>query len=149
MGLPRRAWVVPVVALFLVFSFELARYLSAAGTERGAVIELLKAQGRGDETGMLKLLDGCAQAPDCVAQVRRNAARLRTEGRPKILLLESASAYTLTSTTGQTRVVWADLEDNGPTYVQCVTIAKRWSLIDGATVSLRRLGPRIGNEASC
>jgi hypothetical protein len=33
--------------------------------------------------------------------------------------------------------------------VQCVTVRKHWSLIDGATVSLRRIGPRIGNEASC
>jgi hypothetical protein len=147
--LPRRLWIVPVVLLFLVVSIELARYLSASGTERGAVISLLRAQARGDAVSMLDQLDACAQDPPCVAQVRRNAARLRARGQPKILLLESDSAYTLKSSTGLTRVVWADIEDNGPTYVQCVKVRKQWSFIDGATVSLRRIGPRIGNEASC
>ncbi|MCW3017072.1 MAG: hypothetical protein JWO02_4164 [Solirubrobacterales bacterium] len=139
----------PIVLLFLAISFELARYLSASGNERGAVVTLLKAQAQGDVPAMLGHLDGCAQDPACVAQVRRNAATLNAKGQPKILLLESGSAYTLTSSTGLTRVVWADLQDKGQTYVQCVTVRKHWSLVDGATVSLRRIGPRIGNEASC
>lgn len=139
----------PIVLLFLVISFELARYLSASGTERRAVIELLEAQARGDTAAMLDQLDGCAKAPSCVAQVRRNATRLKANGRPKILLLESGSAYALKNSTGLTRVAWADVKNQGPTYVQCVTVRKHWSLIDGATVSLRRIGPRIGDEASC
>ncbi len=145
----RRLWIVPLVLIFLVFSFELARYLSASGTERGAVITLLRAQARGDVPGMLAELDGCARVPSCLAQARANALRLTASGRPKILLLESDSAYTLSTRTAKTRVVWADIDDEGPTYVQCVTVRKKWSLIGGADVSLRRIGPRIGNEASC
>ncbi|MCW2998186.1 MAG: hypothetical protein JWN65_1735 [Solirubrobacterales bacterium] len=148
-GLPRRLWIVPVVLLFLVISVELARYLSASGTERGAVVSLLQAQARGDATAMLDQLDACAKDRACVAQVRRNAARLRAKGQPKILLLESGAAYTLKSSTGLTRVVWSDVKGKGATYVQCVVVRKQWSFLDGAKVSLRRIGPRIGNEASC
>lgn len=135
--------------LFLIVSVELARYLSASGTERGAVIRLLEVQGEGDVAGVLDLLDGCAEDPACAQQVRDNVMKLSAKGRPKILLLQSGSAYRLTTTTGLTRVVWADLDDNGPTYVQCVLVRKKWSLVGGADVSLRAIGPRIGNEASC
>ncbi len=145
----RRLWIVPAVLLFLVVSVELGRYLSASGNERGAVIALLREQAAGDVPKMLERLDGCAEDPGCVTAVRRNVARLAAPGTPKILLLESDSAYTLKSTEARTRVVWAILEKNGPTFVQCVTVRKQWSFVEGATVSLRAIGPRIGNEASC
>jgi hypothetical protein len=147
--LPRRAWIVPAVLLFLVISFELARYLSASGTERRDVFALLRDQARGDAPAMLARLSGCAEDPACVAQVRANARRLRIEGRVKILLLESHSAYKLSSTTGRSRVAWTDIDHTGVTYVQCVTVRKSWSLIHGGRVKLLRIGPRIGDEASC
>jgi hypothetical protein len=147
--LPRRAWIVPVVLLFLVISFELARYLSASGSERSDVIALLRDQARGDVPAMLRRLPDCAEQPACAAQVRANARRLRTGGRVKILLLESDSAYTLSSKTGVSRVAWTNLDDADRTVVQCITVRKSWSLIHGARVQLRRIGPRIGNEASC
>ena len=151
-ALPRRRllWIVPAVIVFLAISFELARYLSASGSERSDVVALLRDQARGDVAGMLKRLDGCAQDPACVAQVKRNAATLKTSGHIKILLLESKSAYKLSSSTGRSRVAWTDL-DNGksPTVVQCITVHKSWSMTHGARVALERIGPRIGDEASC
>ena len=98
---------------------------------------------------MLARLDGCAQSPPCAALVRRNAARIKRPGRPKILLLESDAAYKLSTTTGISRVAWTVLEPKGPTFVQCVTVRKSWSMVHGAKVHLRRIGPPIGNEASC
>ncbi len=139
----------PAVVLFLLVSVELARYLSASGTERTAVYALLKAQAAGDVRGMLAELDGCERRPACLAQVRRNAGRLAVGGRPKILLLESPSAYKLRTTTGLSRVAWTALDVKAPTVVQCITVRKRWSFVHGAQVDLRAIGPRIGNEASC
>jgi hypothetical protein len=147
--LPRRVWIVPAVVLFLVISVELARFLSASGAERADVVKLLRDQGRGDVPGMLAQLHGCAADPACVAQVRANAAKLRVTGRVKILLLESKSAYTLTSTTGTSRVAWTDIDHPSRTAVQCITVRKSWSLVHGARVQLRRIGPRIGDEDSC
>lgn len=145
----RLLWVVPAVVLFLAISFELARYLSAPGSERGDVIALLRDQARGDVPAMLARLPGCAADPACVAVVRRNATRLKTPGRVKILLLESGSAYKLSSSTGLSRVAWTVLDVKAPTVVQCVTVRKSWSLTKGARVQLRRISPRIGDEASC
>jgi hypothetical protein len=147
--LPRARWIVPAVVLFLLVSVELARYLSASGTERTAVYALLKAQAAGDVQGMLRQLDDCEQRPRCLEQVRRNATRLNSGGRPKILLLESGSAYKLRTTTGLSRVAWTALNVKSPTYVQCITVRKRWSFVHGGEVSLRAISPRIGNEASC
>lgn len=147
--MPRRLWIVPAVLLFLAISVELARFLSASGAERSDVVALLRDQGRGDVPAMLGRLHGCAPDPACVAQVRANAARLRVDGRVKILLLESHSAYTLSSTTGVSRVAWTDIDHPTRTAVQCITVRKSWSLIHGARVQLRRIGPRIGDEASC
>jgi hypothetical protein len=147
--LPRARWIVPAVVLFLLFSVELARYLSASGTERTAVFQLLQAQAAGDTKAMLERLDGCDAQPRCVAQVRRNAARLDSGGRPKILLLQSGAAYKLKTTTGLSRVAWTALDVKSPTYVQCITVRKSWSFVHGARVSLRAIGPRIDNEASC
>lgn len=135
--------------LFLAISVELARYLSASGAERSDIVALLRDQGRGDAAAMLARLDGCADTPDCAQTVRRNAAALRTPGRVKLLILESKTSYKLTSTTGPTRVAWTDLSNDGKTVVQCVTVRKSWSFVHGARVELRRLSPRIGNEASC
>jgi hypothetical protein len=147
--LPRARWIVPAVVLFLLVSIELARYLSASGTERNAVYELLQAQSAGDTEAMLERLDGCEANPRCVAQVRRNAARLDSGGRPKILLLQSGAAYKLKTTTGLSRVAWTALDVQSPTYVQCITVRKSWSVVHGARVSLRAIGPRIGSEAPC
>lgn len=145
----RRLWIVPAVLLFLLVSFELARYLSASGSERSDVVALLRDQARGDAGAMLRRLHGCRQDSACVATVRQNAVRLRTPGRVKVLLLESKVSYKLSSTTGLTRVAWTDIDDPAKTVVQCVTVRKQWSFVHGAHVELRRIGPRIGNEASC
>ncbi len=145
----RARWIVPAVVLFLLVSVELARYLSASGTERNAVYALLKAQAAGDVEGMLDELDGCSGRPRCLAQVRQNATRLSPGGRPKILLLESDSAYKLSTTTRQSRVAWTSLDVGAQTYVQCITVRKRWSFVHGGVVDLLAIGPRIGNEDSC
>ena len=46
------------VAAFLAVSFAVARWLTQDSRERGAVTDLLRAQGRGDAAAMLALLDG-------------------------------------------------------------------------------------------
>lgn len=134
---------------FLVVSVELARYLSAASAERDAVFQLLVDQARGDETAMLARLDGCAADGRCRAIVAANSRRLRRPGRPKILSYDSPTAYALGQRTGVARVAWADVSHNGLPVVQCVTVHRIWSFVDGASMSLRRISAPIDNEAGC
>lgn len=147
---PRTVALVAVgVIVFLAISLELARFLTGPGVERDAVYALLVAQARGDVPAMLDKLDGCATDARCRREVEANARRLRQPGRPKILSLESKTAYEVGSRTAPARVAWAIVSRNGLPVVQCVEIAHSWSLLSGASVSLRRLSAPIGNEAGC
>lgn len=136
------------VLAFLVVSFGLARFLTTENRERAAIADLLDAQARGDARRMLSLLDGCASDARCRATVAANARRLQRPGEPKILRLDSATAYALGAVTGTTRVAWAIVDGSLPV-VQCVAVRRGGSALAGRTVSLLRISAPIGNEASC
>lgn len=147
---PRTVVLVAVaVAAFLAISVELARFLTGASGERDDVYALLVDQARGDGAAMLARLDGCAADPGCRALTVANARRLRTTGKPKILSYESETAYSLRTKTAKARVAWSVVSRSGLPVVQCVTVRRSWSFIDGSSVSLRRLSAPIGNEAGC
>jgi hypothetical protein len=145
----RRALIAVAVAAFLAVSLVLASFLTAAGAEREPVFRLLRAQARGDVPAMLAQLRGCAADPACRAEVAANARRLRRAGTVKILSLQSATAYHLGTTTGRTRTAWAVVDRNGPAVVQCITVSRRWGVLSGTSVTLRRLSAPIPPESGC
>jgi hypothetical protein len=119
---PRRLVLITLAALaFLAVSFELALVLAAEGKERAAILAALERQAR--------------------AQGR--------EGEVKILRLDSSTRFSLSTTTGTSRVAWATLDPRGPTVVQCARVRRTWSFTSGAVVTLERLSAPIGLEAGC
>ncbi len=120
----RRTVIAIAVIAFLLVSFELARFLGAAGAERDRVYDLLVKQ-------------------------TQTSPRYRSFGDPKILKYESKTAYSLGTKTAPARVAWADVENDGLPIVQCVTVKRTWSFVTGASVTLGRLSAPIDNEASC
>ncbi len=141
---------VPLIALalvaFLVVSLGLARWLSTESTERDAIHRLLEAEARGDARAMLRRLHGCDRA--CRAVVVRSAYALRRRGAVKIVNLESDTAYAVGSATGETRVVWASLQQ-GLTEVQCVLVRRDGNALAGRSVTLLRISAPIDRQASC
>jgi hypothetical protein len=137
--------IVVAVTAFLAVSVVVARWLSADTDERGQVVELLRAQARGDVGGMLRRLR--CRDPACLAVVRANARRLRGRGELKIPLYESGTAHALRSRTKQTRVVW--FTPGRLTTVQCVLVRRTGNVFAGTSVSLLRLSAPIGRESSC
>jgi hypothetical protein len=135
-----------VVVVFLGISVVVGRWLSADTDERGQVVELLRAQGRGDANAMLRKLDDCRD-PACVAIMRANAQKLRGPGAIKIALYQSQTAHALRSRTKPTRVVW--FTRDRLTTVQCVLVRRSGNVFAGLSVSLLRLSAPIGREASC
>jgi hypothetical protein len=137
------------VLLFLLISGVLARFLSTENAERDADLALIEAQARGDVGAMLRQLDGCARSPSCVATVRANAAnpRLRRAGAVKILSLESATAYSLTGSSGRTRLAWTVI--GKLPVVQCVDVRRGGNILTGISVTLLALSAPIQNEAGC
>jgi hypothetical protein len=145
----RSLWIVLAVAVVAAGGFVLARYLTTENRERSAVLGLLEAQAAGDADKMLGLLDdSCRSDPACARTVRADAEKLKRPGKPKILSLDSKTAYALGSATGITRVAWTVI-DHGLPVVQCVRVHRGGSALAGRTVTLLRISAPIGNEASC
>ena len=130
-----------------MISGELARFLSAENSERSDEAALIQAQARGDVSGMLRQLSGCSHSASCVASVRANASSLRRSGAVKILSLKSSTAYSLTATTGKTRLAWTVI--GRLPVVQCVEVRRSGSVLSGITVALLSLSAPISNEADC
>jgi hypothetical protein len=134
------------VIVFLAISFVLARWLSTENRERDAIYALLVDEARGDARAMRAQLPGCAGR--CAATVEANARRLRTPGAPKILRLDSKTAYALGSATGTTRVAWTVINRRLPV-VQCVDVQRAGSALAGRRLVLRSISAPIGGEDSC
>jgi hypothetical protein len=146
MGAVKRLLLIAVAVIaFLSVSVVVARWLSADTDERGQVVELLRAQARGDAGAMLRRLE--CRDPACIALVRVNARRLRGHGDLKIPLYQSGTAHALRSRTKPTRVVW--FTPGRLTTVQCVLVRRTGNVFAGTSVSLLRLSAPIGRESSC
>jgi hypothetical protein len=141
----KRALIAVGIVAFLGVSFLVTRWLNTDTVERGDVVELLRAQARGDAAGMLEKLD-CADEP-CRAIARQNAQKLKAPGELKVVLYQSGTAHALGSRTKQTRVVW--ITPGRLTTVQCVLVRRKGNAIAGTSVSLLRVSAPIGRESSC
>jgi hypothetical protein len=146
--LPRIWVIVLLVILFLAASFFVARWLTAENRERNAVVELLQLQSEGDAAGMIAAIDGCAQEPACRAEVQSNARRLSVGGSLKILRFDSAGAYSIGDSSGQSRIAW-NRGGTSPAVVQCIEVERRGLAFFGGSITLRSLSRPIGSEASC
>ena len=148
MGAVKRPLLIAVaVVAFLAISFVVARWLNNDTVERARVVELLRAQMRGDAAEMLRRLDGCD--PACADVVRANARRLRRDAELKVALYQSQTAHAVRSRTKFTRVVWFASGREADTIVQCVLVRRAGNVFAGMTVSLLRVTAPIGRESSC
>jgi hypothetical protein len=149
-GRLRRRHIVPillVLAVFLVLSAMLARFLSTENVERDDVLAALEAETSGNERALFSQLSGCRAIPRCVLDVKWNSTNLRRRGSIKIVSLTSATAYSLTGATGHTRVAWVVL--GRLPVVQCATVRRTGSFLTGISVSLLVLSKPIPNEGNC
>ncbi len=135
------------LALFLAISVGLARVLNANGAEQSAIVDLLRAQARGDADAMIAQLEGCAQRPSCVADARATAARLRSPGRIVLVRLDASTSFSLGGHDGVARVVWKT--PSRTTIVQCVDVHRGGDPVAGLSVELRALSRPIGHQAAC
>lgn len=133
------------VLAVVVVSALVARWINNDTVERGKVVELLRAQSKGDATTMLRLVHCPDQA--CAVLIRKNARTLRGKGELKIALYQSQTAHALKSRTKPTRVVW--FTPDRLTTVQCVLVRRSGNVFAGTSVTLLRLSAPIDRESSC
>jgi hypothetical protein len=132
--------------VFLGISFLLARALTGEGTERSRVLDVVRAQARGDAKAVLDELPACAREPACVRVTRDRVARLERPGKVQILSYRPSVRITMTRRSGTGRVAWRAGESLP--VVQCVK-AQREGPLTGGGVELLALSDPIGLQASC
>ena len=146
----RRVTLITAIAfgtfVFLGVSFLLARALTGSGAERSRVIEVVRAQARGDADAVLKKLPACAAEPACARVTRERVAELKRPGKVQILTFAPSVRVTMTRRSGTGRVAWR-AGDSLPV-VQCVK-ARREGPLTGGGVELLSISKPIGLEASC
>lgn len=140
-----------IVIGFLVFVFVgisamLARGLTATGTERSKVLEVLEAQAAGDADAVLAALPACRAQPACAQVTRDRVDSLRRPGDVEILSYRPSVRIALTRQTGTGRVAWR--AGGALPVVQCVRV-RRDGPLTGADVELLSLSEPIGGEESC
>ena len=143
----RRLLIAFGVFVFLGISFLLARALVGAGNERAAVLQILRAQARGDADGVLALMPRCARNPACAHVTRARTAKLRRPGRVQILNYQPSAEAAFTNQTATGRVAWRTDAKPFPV-VQCVVVEREGPLTGGGVHVLSISNP-IGLEARC
>ncbi len=134
------------VFVFLGISLLLARALSGTNAERAAVIDVLRAQARGDSAAVLAELPDCRDEPACVRTTADRVARLRRPGAVRVLNYRPSVGLSLTRQSGVGRVAWS--AGGALPVVQCVRVRREGPLTGGG-VTLLSLSDPIGGEASC
>jgi len=146
----RRARVlIPLVFGLFVFAglaILLARGLTGSGAERADVLELVKAQARGDAAAVLERLPACRREPACAQTTRDRVAELRRPGRVQILTYTPSTRLALTRKVGTGRVAWR--AGDGLPVVQCVRVRREGPLTGGA-VELLSVSAPIAPDGGC
>ncbi len=139
--------IVVAVLVFLFVTLLVTQVLSAQSGERSAVVDLLRAQARGDANAVIAGIEGCRERPGCVAAARRHATALRRTGKVSVIRFDQPSRYALASRTATMRVVWR-AGDELPV-VQCARVRRDGNPVGGFDVTVLTLGDPIDREAAC
>lgn len=131
---------------FLGISFLLARALTGQGAERSRVVDVLRAQARGDADAVLEQLPACAREPACAQVTRDRVAELRRPGEVEVLSYRPSVRITMTRQSGTGRVAWR--AGGSRPVVQCVK-ARREGPLTGGGVELLSISKPVGLQASC
>src|SRR5215207_10048113 len=124
----------------------LARALSATGTERERVLEVVQAEAKGDARSVLSATPACAREPACVAATETFVKDLTGPGEIQILQYQPSVQMPVTNGIATGRVAWR--AGAGLPVVQCVRV-RREGPLSGAGVELLAISAPIGNEAAC
>jgi hypothetical protein len=132
--------------VFVGISFLLARALTGQGAERSRVLDVVRAQARGDADAVLAQLPACSREPACARVTRERVVQLERPGRVQILNYRPSVRVTMTRRAGTGRVAWR--AGGSQPVVQCVK-ALREGPLTGGGVKLLAISKPIGLDASC
>ena len=146
----RRARIALLAAAVLAFGLVsglLARVLTVGNAERTAMLELARAQARGDQRAVLRRVSGCASGSPCRRRLPRILARVRHPGEVKILRFDGPSGLPVAGRSGEARLVWK--AGDGFPIVQCFHLRTVGDPLRGYRVRVDSIDDPIQLEASC
>ena len=132
--------------LFLGISLLLARALTGQGAERTRVLDVLRAEARGDADEVLERLPACRREPACASTTRERVSRLRRPGEVEILSYRPSVRVSLTRRIGTGRAAWR--AGTGAPVVQCIRVRREGPLTGGG-VELLSVSEAIRIDRSC
>jgi hypothetical protein len=143
-----RVWIPIAFAVFVFagLSVLLARGLTGSGTERAKVLDLVRAQARGDAAAVLAQLPACRAQPACARSTGERVARSRMDGAVEILMYTPSTRLALTRQIGTARVAWR--AGTHLPVVQCVRV-RREGPLSGGGVELLAISAPIARDGSC
>lgn len=133
--------------IFLGLTLLLTRALVGSGNERAAVVEIVRAQARGDAEAVLADLPACRTEPACVRSVRERTSKLARPGEVEVLQYSPSVEVALTRRQGTGRVAWRTEAREQPV-VQCVRVLRDGPLTGGRTEVISISDP-IAATGSC
>ncbi len=133
--------------MFIGISLLLARALVGTGAERARVLDVVRAQARGDTPGVLAQMPPCRRNPTCARVTAERTARLRRPGRVQLLNFTPSTQAAFTDQSGSARVAWRTTVTRFPV-VQCVFV-RRQGPLTGGKVEIVSISNPVGIEASC
>ncbi len=133
--------------VFLGISLLLARALVGTGAERSKVLDILRAEARGDTAAVLDQMPPCRGDSTCARVTAQRTAKLRRPGKVEILSFEPSTQAAFTNVSGTARVAWRTQAKRFPV-VQCVVV-RRQGPLTGGKVEIVSISNPIGLEAPC
>ncbi len=110
------------------------------------MLELARAEARGDVDQVLARTPACAKLPACAAATRAFAGRLKRPGDVQILRYDVSVQLPMTRQIGTGRVAWR--AGTGLPVVQCVRV-QRDGPLTGAKVVLLSVSAPIKPDSTC
>jgi len=135
------------IVLFLIISGLLARVFSANSAEQAAITGLIRAEARGDASGVLNDLLDCRTSPSCRQQATTNATVLRHPGAVSIAQLTPSTSFSLAGEEGTARVAW--IVGGSKPITQCVRVRRTGNVLSGLRVELLAVTPKLPADANC
>jgi hypothetical protein len=136
------------LVLFIAISAGLARVFNADSSARGAVTDLIRAEARGDQAGMVARITGCAANPACRGRAAADAQALKRAGSVTVLEINTGLSSGLGGASGTARIAWEVVDSTKP-IVQCVRVRRTGNVLSGFSIQLLKISTRIKSNADC
>ncbi|HWE08143.1 MAG TPA: hypothetical protein VG325_02240 [Solirubrobacteraceae bacterium] len=135
------------VVLFVAISVLVARAVGVGDAQNAAVTALVRAEVRGDTSGVIALISGCERSAACRARAAALAGSLRRPGVLSVLQVQPSTNVAISGSVGTARIAW--LVGSSLPRVQCMRIRDAGNVLAGFTIEILQVSGKLASDATC